>query len=70
MDILDINALLAQLTVAVGAALVAGNAFALYQERRGRRPQKAQGQLRKGRAVFLLLVGLLIAGWGIASLVT
>jgi hypothetical protein len=66
VDILGLDTLLAQLILALGAAMVLGNGFAIVQHRRGRGP--TAGEFRPGRAWFLLTVGLLIAVWGIASL--
>ena len=69
IDILGLDSLLAQLILGLGAALFAGNAYALIMDRRGRRPKNATGNLRTGRAWFLAAVGLVIAAWGLASLV-
>jgi len=69
VDLFDINALFPQLVLALGAALVGGNGLALWHERRGRRPE-GLGPLRVGRARWLLVVGVLMAGWGLATLVT
>ncbi len=69
-DFFDLDSLLAQLILALGAALVAGNAYALLMARRGIRPKNATGDLRKGRAWFLLSVGVVIATWGLASLIS
>ena len=69
MDILDLSSLLAQLILALGAALVIGNAYALLMARRGVTPKGATGELRRGRAWFLLAVGALIAMWGLASVI-
>ena len=68
MDIFDLDSLVAQMALALGAALVIGNAYALVMARRGLRPVGAQGNLRKGRAWFLLGVGLVITTWSLASL--
>ena len=68
VDIFDLDTLLAQLILAVGAALLAGNAYALYMARRGVKPKKAQGELRRGRAWWLLIVGAVISGWALVSL--
>jgi hypothetical protein len=68
MDIFDINSLLAQGITALGAALAVGNGYALLQDRRGVKPKDAEGDLHQGRAWFLLVVGLVIAAWGITSL--
>lgn len=70
VDILGLNDLLAQLILAVGAAMVLGNGFAIYQARQGKAPKGAQGEFRAGRAWWLLGVGALITVWGIASLAT
>ena len=56
------------MALALGAALVIGNAYALVMAGRGVRPKGAQGDLRKGRAWFLFGVGLVIAIWSLASL--
>jgi len=69
-DFFDLGSLLAQLILALGAALVAGNGYALVMARRGVKPKNATGNLRKGRAWFLFAVGLVIAVWGLASLLT
>jgi len=68
IDILGLNDLLAQLILAVGAAMVLGNGFAIYKARKGEAPKGIDGEFRKGRALWLLGVGIFIAIWGIASL--
>ena len=67
MDLFDINALFPQLILALGAALVGGNGLALWHHRQGRRPE-GLGELRVGRARWLIVVGLIMAGWGLATL--
>ncbi len=69
-ELLGLDDLLAQLILAVGAAMVLGNGFAIFQHWRGRHPAQASGEFRSGRAWWLLSVGLLITLWGVASLVT
>ncbi len=69
VDILDLDTLLAQLVLALGAALVLGNGAAIWMHWRGRAPRRAQGEFRATRAWFLLAVGVLIGVWGLASLV-
>ncbi len=69
VDILALDTLLAQLVLALGAALVLGNGAAIYMDWRGRAPKKATGDFRASRAWFLLAVGLLIGAWGLGSLV-
>lgn len=68
MDIFDLDTLFAQLVLALGAALVFGNGYALIQARRGNKPKGLEGEIRKGRAWWLILVGLVIAVWGFGSL--
>jgi hypothetical protein len=67
-DFFDLDTLLAQLVLALGAALVAGNAYALFMARRGVKPKNAAGELRRGRAWWLLGVGIVISVWAGASL--
>jgi hypothetical protein len=70
VDLLGLDTLLAQMILAVGAAMVLGNGFAIIQDKRGRSPKKMEGEFRPARAWWLLAVGALITIWGIASLVT
>jgi hypothetical protein len=67
-DLLGLDTLLAQLVLAIGAAMVVGNVAALVADSRGRRPKGAEGDLHRTRAWWLLAVGLLIALWGGLSL--
>jgi hypothetical protein len=69
VEIFDFDNLFKQAVLALGAALVVGNGFAIYQETRGRKPKAAQGEFRRGRAWWLLAVGIVIGSWGLASLV-
>ncbi len=64
----DLDTLVAQMILALGLALVAGNSWAWIQYKRGRSPASAPGEFRKPRAIFLLVVGSLLAVWGLASL--
>lgn len=67
-EILDLDSLLAQLILAVGAALLLGNAYAIFQNSRGRAPKGAEGHFRAPRAWFLAAAGLVMTVWGLASL--
>jgi hypothetical protein len=67
-DFLGLDTLLAQMILAVGAAMVLGNGFAIWQHRRGRQPAKVEGEFRTGRVWWLFGVGLIITLWGAASL--
>lgn len=68
-ELLGLDDLLAQFTLAVGAAMVLGNGAAIWVHSRGKTPEKAEGEFRPVRAWWLLGVGALIAAWGIASLI-
>ena len=68
MDIFNLNELLAQLILALGAALVIGNVYALIQNRRGIKPKNMEGELHRGRAWWLIAVGLVITVWSGVSL--
>lgn len=68
-DFLDLDSLLAQLVLALGGALVVGNAYALIMNRRGAKPKGMSGEIRRGRVWFLLAVGVVIAVWAGASLI-
>lgn len=68
-ELLGLDDLLSQFILAVGAALVLGNGYAIYQHRRGRKPKGATGEFRAARAWWLLAVGVVIGSWGLASVV-
>lgn len=70
VDILGLDSLLAQIVLALGAALAAGNGYALVMDKRGKKPKGEEGELKRPRAWFLLAVGLVMAYWGLASLIT
>ncbi len=67
-DILGLDSLVAQMIVGLGAALILGNGFAWWKHRRGERPEGSTGEFRAGRAAFLIVVGVLMLAWGVASL--
>jgi len=69
-ELLGLDDLLSQFILAVGAALVLGNGFAIYQHKQGNVPEGAEGEFRGARAWWLLGVGVVIATWGLASLLT
>jgi len=69
-DIFGLDTLVAQMVLALGAALLIGNGYALLVARRGVRPKGAQGELRTSRAVFLTVIGAVMAWWGLGSLLT
>ena len=68
VEILDLDRLLVLMVLAMGLAMVAGNAFAIWQHRRGNRPKGEEGEFRGPRAYWLLGVGLVMVTWGLVSL--
>lgn len=69
IDILGLDSLFAELITGLGLALLAGNLFAWWKHRVGSRPPGVEGEFRAGRVLFLLVVGLLMTVWGVASLI-
>jgi hypothetical protein len=69
-QLVDLDLLVKQMALAFGAAMVLGNGYAIIQNKRGKAPKGETGQFRAVRAYWLLVVGLLIAIWGAASLLT
>lgn len=67
-DIFNLDVLVEQLALAMGLAMVLGNAYAIYKNRKGDKPKNEEGEFRAGRAYWLLGVGILIAAWGAISL--
>ncbi len=61
------DTLFAELTLGLGLALMVGNGYAWYKASRGERPEEIQGEFRKGRVVFLMGIGLIMAVWGALS---
>ncbi len=68
-EILNLDLLLKQLALALGLAMVLGNGYAIYKNRKGQKPKDEEGEFRPGRAYWLLAVGVLIALWGGISLI-
>ncbi len=67
-DIFALDLLIKQLALALGLAMVLGNGYAIYKNRKGDKPKDEEGEFRPGRAYWLLGVGTLIAIWGAVSL--
>ncbi|HKX74873.1 MAG TPA: hypothetical protein VJR05_05730 [Acidimicrobiia bacterium] len=70
VDILGLDSLFAELVTGLGLALLIGNGFAWWKHRRGERPSGVEGEFRPGRVGFLLVVGVILSLWGVASIVT
>ena len=69
-EILNLDLLIKQLALALGLAMVIGNGYAIYKNRKGEKPKDEEGDFRPGRAYWLLGVGTLIALWGGISLLS
>lgn len=69
IDILGLDSLFAEMVTGLGLALLAGNLFAWWKHKRGDRPAGVEGEFRTGRVAFLLVVGLLMTAWGMASII-
>lgn len=69
-EILGLDILIAQMILAIGLALVAGNAWATIRHLQGRPPPGRRGDFRPRRVSFLVLAGTLMVIWGIASLLS
>ena len=67
-DIFALDLLMKQLALALGLAMVLGNGYAIYKNRKGHKPKDEDGEFRPGRAYWLLAVGTLIGVWGAVSL--
>lgn len=71
MDIFDFESLLPELILALGLALLIGNGFAWWKNRRGEAPRDVPGaSFRPGRVLFLMLIGSILTMWGALTLVT
>ena len=60
--------LLAWLVLAIGAALAVGNALALIRPLETKRNDADLAQAPKGRAIAYIVVGVIAAVWGLATL--
>jgi hypothetical protein len=69
-DIFALDLLIKQLALALGLAMVLGNGYAIYKNRKGDKPKDEEGEFRPARAYWLLTVGILIATWGAVSLLS
>lgn len=69
-DIFGLGSLFPEVVLALGLAMVLGNGFAIWKNRRGETPKGVEGEFRPGRAWFLGTVGVLMTIWGAASVLT
>ncbi|MDE0120837.1 MAG: hypothetical protein OXS33_03780 [bacterium] len=69
-EILGLDTLVAQMILAIGLALVAGNSWAVLRHFQGRPPPGQRGAFRPRRVVFLILAGTLMVIWSAVSLLS
>lgn len=69
-DILGLDILVTQMILAVGLALVAGNAWAAVRHLKGRPPPGRSGAFRPRRAAFMIGAGALMVIWSLVSLLS
>ena len=69
-EILGLDTLVAQMILAIGLALVAGNSWAVLRHFQGRPPPGQRGAFRPRRAAFLILAGALMVIWSAVSLLS
>ncbi len=69
---IGVDTLLADLTVALGLAVLIGNGLAFYKARKGEKPEGVdeEAQFRPSRAIFLMGAGIVITLWGIGSILS
>jgi hypothetical protein len=68
--VIPLPQILAELIMGLGAALVVGNALALFRPRTrpgAAEPQRVQA---RGKVVTSMFIGVLVFVWGLASFVT
>jgi len=68
IDILGLDTLFAEMITGLGLALLVGNLLAWRKHTKGERPAGVEGEFRRGRVAFLLVIGLLMTVWGVASI--
>lgn len=66
-ELLGFDSLFAEMILGIGLALVLGNGFAWWKHARGERPAEADGEFRRGRVAFLMVVGVVMTAWGAVS---
>jgi hypothetical protein len=72
LDFIGVDTLLAELTVALGLAVLIGNGLAFYKARRGEKPEGVEesAEFRTSRALFLMAAGVVITIWGVGSILS
>lgn len=67
-ELLGVDSLFANLTLALGAAMLLGNGFAWVQHRRGKRPEGLTTDFQPRRALFLAAIGVVMTIWALLSI--
>ena len=67
-EILGLDTLVTQMILAIGLALLAGNAWAAFRHLKGRPPPGQRGDFRPRRAIFLIMAGALMVIWSLVSM--
>ena len=67
-EILGLDILVTQMILAIGLALLAGNAWATFRHLKGRPPPGQRGSFRPRRVGFLMVAGAMMVIWGLASM--
>ncbi len=67
-DVFDIQNLFPELVLGIGLALLVGNGLAWWKHRKGETPKGVEeAAYRSGRVRFLVVVGLLMTMWSVAT---
>lgn len=68
-DLFDFENLLPEMILALGLALLLGNAAAWWKHRRGETPEGVEeARYQPARVVFLSVIGLVLTVWGAVTL--
>lgn len=69
-EILGLDILVTQMILALGLALIVGNAWAAVRHRKGRPPPGERGAFRPRRAAFMIGAGALMVIWSLVSMLS
>lgn len=69
-EILGLDILVTQMILAIGLALLAGNAWAVFRHLKGRPPPGQRGSFRPRRAAFMMTAGALMVIWSLVSMLS
>ncbi|MCQ3803746.1 MAG: hypothetical protein OXC98_10165 [bacterium] len=69
-EILGLDILVTQMILAIGLALLAGNAWATFRHLKGQPPPGQRGGFRPKRAAFMMAAGILMVTWSLVSMLS